>query len=136
MSSPLCVYELGLMCSQTQLCHMFRPLLAIFRLSWRTNLKSYYMYCARAWCRDLYVTGFILYKMMWMRACRLSGPMVVLYVVRSFSLTRCAVWGAWLAWSLAYVLVLVCPRSSVLSLDESGFVSSSLLCIADVSNTR
>jgi len=28
----------------------------------RTNLKSYYMHCARTWCRDLYITGFIMYK--------------------------------------------------------------------------
>jgi len=68
---------------------MFRPLLAIFRLSWRTNLKSYYMYCARAWCRDLYITGFILYKMMWMRACRLSGPMVVRSAVLFLNEVRC-----------------------------------------------
>jgi len=33
------------------------------------RLKSHCMYCARTHCRDLYITGFILYKMvMWLRA--------------------------------------------------------------------
>jgi len=48
------------------------------------------MYCARAWCRDLYITGFILYKMMmWMRARRLSGPMVVRSAVLFLNKVRC-----------------------------------------------
>ena len=36
--------------------YMFRPLLAIFRLSSRElNLRSYYIHIARTLCRDLYI---------------------------------------------------------------------------------
>jgi len=37
--------------------YMFRPVLAIFRLS-LGNLRSYYKH-ARTWCRDVYITGLI-----------------------------------------------------------------------------
>jgi len=87
----LCVYELGLVCSQKQLCHigLYNDYIEQLLVSSfpgqssgcleRTNLISYYMHCARTWCRDLYITGFIMYKfkvklmLVWMRARRLSG---------------------------------------------------------------
>jgi len=40
--------------------YMFRPLLAIFRLSSRElNLGSYYIHWARTWCRDLYLRALL-----------------------------------------------------------------------------
>ena len=83
------------------------------------------MYCARTWCRDLYITGFIIYKfkvklmLVWMTAHRLSGSQ--LYGVLSFFIIRCAVWGL-VAWSLAcgagnvcvsMVVVYLCLRVSL-----------------------
>jgi len=64
VSSPLCVWELERVCSQTQLCqlrrlmtildnYMFRPLVAIFRLSLREF--KVLLYNVRASWRDLYI---------------------------------------------------------------------------------
>ena len=82
------------------------------------------MYCERRWCRDLYITGFLMYifkvklMLVWMRARRHSGSQ--LYGVRSF-LIRCAVWGL-VAWPVAcgaenmcvsMVVVYLCLRVSL-----------------------
>ena len=77
VSSPLCVYELGLVCSQTQLCHMgvFIDCVEQLHVSAFVGhhqvvlrelnilaLSTCFMYALRASpCRDLYITGFILY---------------------------------------------------------------------------
>jgi len=53
------------------------------------------MYCARTWCRDLYITGFIMYKfkvklmLVWMRARPLSGFVVVRSAVLLLNKVRC-----------------------------------------------
>jgi len=40
--------------------YMFRPLLAIFRLSSREhNLRSYYIHLTCTWCRDLYIRALL-----------------------------------------------------------------------------
>ena len=89
------------------------------------------MYCARTWCRDLYIMGFIMYKfkvkliLVWVRAHRLSGS--ELCGVRSFFLIRCAVWGL-VAWSLACRAENVCV-SMVSMFGVIRSVSIGLKCI-------
>ena len=92
MASPLRVYELGLVCSQTQLCHIgvfndyigqlhVSPFTVYIQVVMREQPENPTICIARAWIRDLYITGLsctnLKFKdklmLVWMRASRLSG---------------------------------------------------------------
>jgi len=50
--------------------YMFRPILAIFRLSSRElNLRSYYIHWVRTWCRDLYIRTLMLKVILCVEVC-------------------------------------------------------------------